>query len=157
MAVDISEIEDGFTLRRGVRKKKRAKFKEECTIPPAIPKHILSTLVMFNPRSSKAIADYVEIEAHEKVLLVEKVKTEHLMGRDHECWDVHTKKDRYWVITDPTNLYSHELFPSLDYTLSFHVGMAARIIAAVPWGTHQGAQVSLHDYLADMGAGSRCA
>jgi hypothetical protein len=35
--------------------------------------------------------------------------------------------ERYWVITNPTNLYSQRLFPSADYTLSFHVGLAARI------------------------------
>jgi hypothetical protein len=129
MATDISEIGDGFALRRGVRKKKKkAKFKDECTIPPALPKHVLSTLVMFNPRSKKAIADYVEIQAREKVLHTEKVKTEHVMGRDHECWDVHTDKDRYWVVTDPTNLYSHDLFPSLDYTMSFHIGVTTRML-----------------------------
>jgi hypothetical protein len=42
---------------------------------------------------------------------------------------VHTSADRYWVITEPTNLYSHRLFPSLDFTLTVHVGLAARIAA----------------------------
>jgi hypothetical protein len=36
MAKHISEVEDGFALRRGVKKKKK-KFKDECTIPPALP------------------------------------------------------------------------------------------------------------------------
>jgi hypothetical protein len=31
------------------------------------------------------------------------------------------------VITGPTNLYSQELFPSLDYTFSLHVGLMARV------------------------------
>src|SRR6266446_590093 len=128
MATDMSEIEDGFALRRGVRKKKKPKFKDECTIPPALPKHVLSTLVMFNPRSKKAIGNYVEVQAREKVLHVEKIKTEHVMGHDYECWDVHTNKNRYWVVTDPTNLYSHDLFPSLDYTLSFHIGVTTRMM-----------------------------
>jgi hypothetical protein len=44
-------------------------------------------------------------------------------------WDVHTTGDRYWVITNPTNLYSQQLFPSMDYTLSFHVGVTARMVA----------------------------
>jgi hypothetical protein len=131
MATDISEIEDGFALRRTVkRKNKKPRFKEECKIPPTIPKHVLSTLVMVNPRSKKAIADYVEVQAREKVLHTEKIKTEHVMGRDHECWDVHTDKNRWWVITDPTNLYLHELMPSLDYTLSFHIGVTTRMLAA---------------------------
>ena len=34
-----------------------------------------------------------------------------------------TTKGRWWVITNPTNLYSQELFPSLDYAISFHVGV----------------------------------
>lgn len=33
---------------------------------------------------------------------------------------------RWWVITNPTNLYSHYEFPSADYTLSFHIGVVAR-------------------------------
>jgi hypothetical protein len=73
-------------------KKKKKKFKDECTIPPALPKHVLSTLVMFNPRSKKAIADYVEVQAREKVLHAEKVKIEHVTGNENECWDVHTDK-----------------------------------------------------------------
>jgi hypothetical protein len=43
----------------------------------------------------------------------------------YDCWDVHTQRDRYWV----TNLYSHKYFPSLDYTLSFHVGVMTRVMA----------------------------
>ena len=65
MATDISKIEDGFALRRGVKKKKKATVKGECTIPPTIPKHVLGTLVMSSPRSKKAIANYVEIQARE--------------------------------------------------------------------------------------------
>ena len=132
MATDLSKIEDGFALRRSVKKKKtkKPKFKEECTVPPTIPKHVLSTLVMFSPRSKKAIANYVEVQAREKVLHAEKIKTEHVMGNDHECWDVHTDKNRWWVITQPTNLYLHDLMPSLDYTLSFHIGVTMRMMAA---------------------------
>jgi hypothetical protein len=46
-----------------------------------------------------------------------------------DAYDVHTGGEGYWVITQPTNLYSHRLFPSLDYTLSFHVGVTARMMA----------------------------
>jgi hypothetical protein len=42
---------------------------------------------------------------------------------------VHTDKERWWVVTNPTNLYSQSLMPSLDYTLSFHVGLMARVAA----------------------------
>ncbi len=60
----------------------------------------------------------------------ERVATETIFGRRHEVWDVHTDKTRWWVITQPTNLYSQKLFPSMDYTLSFHVGLMARVEAA---------------------------
>ena len=49
------------------------------------------------------------------------------MGTAYEVWDVTTDKDRWWVITHPTNLYSQRHFPSLDYTLSFHVGLMMRV------------------------------
>jgi hypothetical protein len=130
MATDITEIEDGFALKKRRRKNRKEKLKEECVIPPAIPTHILSSLTMSSPRSKKAIANYVEVQAREKVLHTEKVKSEHVLGSDYDCWDVHTNKDRYWVITSPTNLYSHDYFPSLDFTLSFHIGVTTRMMAA---------------------------
>ena len=49
------------------------------------------------------------------------------MGDPYEMWDVTTDQGRWWVVTNPTNLYSQQHFPSLDYTLSFHVGLMARI------------------------------
>src|SRR3546814_4885690 len=51
------------------------------------------------------------------------------MGTDYSVWDVHTNLNRWWVITNPTNLYSQVLMPSLDYTLSFHIGLMARVQA----------------------------
>lgn len=35
----------------------------------------------------------------------------------------------WWVLTNPTNLYSQETFPSLDYIVTFHIGLTARIAA----------------------------
>ncbi len=55
------------------------------------------------------------------------VKTEYVMGTAYEIWDVTTDKDRWWVITNLTNLYSQQHFPSLDYTLSFHIGLMMRL------------------------------
>jgi hypothetical protein len=65
----------------------------------------------------------------ERVTYLEKVVTENVFGTRYECWNVRTNKERYWVITGPTNLYSQKLFPSLDYTLSFHIGLMARVQA----------------------------
>ena len=74
------------------------------------------------------IANYVESQARDETLQhVEKIKSEYILGTEYECWDVITDKDRYWVIDGPTNLYSQKHFPSLDYTISFHVGLMMRI------------------------------
>jgi hypothetical protein len=104
---------------------------DNCTIPPPIPAEHLSDLVM--PRDGdevREIAEYVEWQAkNETVVHAEKVTTEYVMGRKHEGWDMRTDKERYWVITSPTNLYTQELFPSLDYTLSFHIGVTAPMMS----------------------------
>ena len=42
-------------------------------------------------------------------------------------WDVHCGKKRWWVITNPTNVYSQRDFPNLDMAVTFHVGLCLRI------------------------------
>jgi hypothetical protein len=70
---------------------------------------------MLDPRNRSEVAGYVEREAKgETVQHTEKVRTEHIMGRAIQCWDVYTDRDRYWVMTAPTNLYDQKIFPSLD-------------------------------------------
>lgn len=81
-----------------------------------------------NDRQQQFIVDYLACEApDETVEHLEKVASERILGRDREVWDVHTDRDRWWVITEPTNLYSQKQFPSLDVALSFHVGVIARV------------------------------
>ncbi len=81
-----------------------------------------------DPDNEQDVARYVELEADdETVQHVERVKSEFVFGIEHVIWDVTTDKDRYWVITELTNLYSQKHFPSLDYTLSFHVGLMMRM------------------------------
>jgi hypothetical protein len=132
---DMSDIEDGFALKRRrenarARKKSLRAPRGEHTIPPQAAKHILGSFTLANPTSKRAVSDYVETQARgERVLHAEKVKSEHILGSDHDCWDIHTNKDRYWVITSPSNLYSQHYFPSLDFTLSFHTCVTARIMA----------------------------
>ena len=58
---------------------------------------------------------------------VEKVKEEAIVGEIYEIWDVVTDKNRWWVITNMTNLYLQQHFPSLDFTLSCHVGLMMRL------------------------------
>lgn len=78
--------------------------------------------------SEQDIARYVEIEASdERVLSAEKIRTDSVIGQRYDIWEVVTDKNRWWVITNMTNLYSQKHFPSLDYTLSFHIGLMARL------------------------------
>ena len=81
-----------------------------------------------DPHSEQDIARYVDIETRdEDVQHVEKIKQEIVLGHVYEIWDVTTDKDRWWVITNLTNLYSQKHFPSLDFTLSFHIGLMMRL------------------------------
>ncbi|MGE0540523.1 MAG: hypothetical protein AB7R89_10095 [Dehalococcoidia bacterium] len=76
------------------------------------------------------IREYVESEAHgETVSFLQRLTTERVFGRDYEVWDVRTDTERYWVVTTPTNLYSQDDFPNLDFLLSFHIGLMARVLA----------------------------
>ena len=78
----------------------------------------------------RSVLEYVELEAKgEEVKRAEKMSSEKIFDTTHDVWDVETNKDRYWVITEPTNLYSHSDFPSMDYALSFHIGLTSRVNA----------------------------
>jgi hypothetical protein len=80
-----------------------------------------------DPHSENDIRGYVHGQARDDTVQhVEKIKEEFVLGGKYEIWDVITEKDRYWVITNLTNLYSQKHFPSLDYTLSFHIGLMMR-------------------------------
>jgi len=78
----------------------------------------------------RSIRQYVEGQLRDDddgVTLVQRVGQERIAGRTHLMYDVHTIKGRWWVITEPTNLYDQEAFPEIDYTLSFHLGLWLRI------------------------------
>lgn len=78
--------------------------------------------------SQTDIKDYVEGQAKdEKVEHVERVKEEVILGEKYEVWDVSTNKNHWWVLTNLTNLYPQSYFQSLDYTLSFHIGLMMRL------------------------------
>lgn len=87
---------------------------------------------MKSPEHQKRhVSEYVELEARgEKVKRAEKISSEKFFDSTHDVWDVETDKDRYWVITEPTNLYSQSDFPGMDYALSFHIGLMSRISAS---------------------------
>jgi hypothetical protein len=107
-----------------------ANTRDDCVLPPPpMPaEHLARYSPSRDPDSEQDIARYVEIEApDETVQNVELVKTEIIDGEEYEIWDVVTDKERWWVISNLTNLYSHKHFPSLDYTISFHVGLMMRM------------------------------
>ncbi|CAN5348581.1 hypothetical protein BH09ACT8_BH09ACT8_30870 [soil metagenome] len=104
---------------------------DDCTMPPDHPVPA-DQLGRYSPErdynAEREIADYVESQAPEEgVQHVERVTVEYVMGSPYEVWDVTTDEDRYWVLTNGTNLYSQRHFPSMDYTLSFHVGLMMRV------------------------------
>lgn len=97
-------------------------------MPPTLSRESLHKLmVRRNEHQERHVKDYVERQAGEKVLHAEKVATERINGDDHEVWDVHTDKQRWWVVIPPTSLYPQDAIPSLDFVLSFHVGFIARM------------------------------
>jgi hypothetical protein len=103
---------------------------EECTIHthPIPAGELARYSVEGDEHSQLDIENYLLGQApDENVQHIERIKKEVVLGAVYEIWDVTTDKDRWWVITNLTNLYSQRHFPSLDYTLSFHVGLMARL------------------------------
>jgi hypothetical protein len=78
-------------------------------------------------REKDAIRAYVEDQAHEEVIHLEKAASELVGPVRHDIWDVHCPESRWWVVTNPTNLYSQQDFKSRDVVLTFHIGLALRL------------------------------
>jgi predicted RNA-binding Zn-ribbon protein involved in translation (DUF1610 family) len=112
---------------------KRRTKNNKCVIPPRVADAALNRFTIGrNENEADRISDYVKWQCakdKERVTYLEKVMSEHVFSTRYDCWNVRTNRNRYWVITNPTNLYSQKLFPSLDYTLSFHIGLTTRVQA----------------------------
>lgn len=79
-------------------------------------------------RERQHVVDYMAGETPDEALtLAQKVHSEQLHGVRHDIWDVHTVRDRWWVITNPTNMYRQDQFPNMDLALTFHVGLCLRM------------------------------
>lgn len=118
------------STKKNKRKARKASKADDCVVHqhPVPPEEIAYYSPTRDAAAEQDIANYVHGQARdETVKHVERLKTEHVMGDAYEMWDVTTDKGRWWVITNLTNLYSQEHFPSLDYTLSFHIGLMTRI------------------------------
>jgi hypothetical protein len=79
----------------------------------------------------RAVEDYLRSQSGQKfkVKHVEKLTSEYVLGHQYDVWDAHTNEGRWWVITNPTNLYSQKLIKSMDIALSFHIGLMTRMMA----------------------------
>jgi hypothetical protein len=74
------------------------------------------------------VKEYMQSQAPDlDVTFVQKVYSENVLHVRHDVWDVHTNVDRWWVITEPMNLYSQDQFPNMDLALTFHIGLCLRI------------------------------
>jgi hypothetical protein len=76
------------------------------------------------------IERYFSLESrNDPILRSEKIATEAIMGHRYDVWEVEAESGRWWVITNLTNLYAQEKFPSMDECLSFHIGLMQRMLA----------------------------
>jgi hypothetical protein len=124
------------TAKRKSSAKNSRKVKGECLIPPRVPNAAINQFAFKREDAEeRRVVEYVEWQwgkdrrrSDERVTFLEKVLTEHVMGIAYKCWNVHTNKGQWWVIDGHAmNLYSQKLFPSIDYLLSFHIGLMVRV------------------------------
>jgi hypothetical protein len=56
-------------------------------------------------QDQERIRAYVRDQTHEEVVHLEKAASELVGPARHDIWDVHCTSSRWWVLTNPTNLY----------------------------------------------------
>lgn len=80
------------------------------------------------PEEADRVTEYMNWQAPDLTIeMIQKVYSENVLSSTHDVWDVHTNEDRWWVITEPMNLYSQTQFPNMDLALTFHIGLCLRI------------------------------
>lgn len=112
-------------------KRKQSNPTGECTIPTHVPVTFADSVAFGrDENAADEIREYVFHRTEgERVIHLERMASEIIHDHTVDGWNVWTEKKQYWVVTNPTNLYEQKLFPSLDYTITFHVGLATRIEA----------------------------
>jgi len=82
----------------------------------------------------RQIEDYLRSQSGDdfEIEHVEKLTSEYVLGSQYDVWDAHTSDGRWWVITNPVNLYSQDQIKSMDIALSFHIGLMSRMMASNP-------------------------
>jgi hypothetical protein len=75
------------------------------------------------------IREYVnsQLPDDDQAGLVQKIGSRRILGRTHETYDVHCTSTRWWVITNPTNLYPQTDLPQAEQALMFHIGLGVMI------------------------------
>jgi hypothetical protein len=63
----------------------------------------LTVAVRVSKGEENTIRAFVEDQAHEEVIHLEKAASELVGPVGHGIWDVHCPESRWWVITNPTN------------------------------------------------------
>ena len=79
-------------------------------------------------QEEREIRQYVESQTADdnSVRLVQRVGRRRVAGHTHDLYDVWMDKgDRWWVITDFTNLYSQDDFNDIDQVFTYHLGLCA--------------------------------
>jgi hypothetical protein len=75
----------------------------------------------------ESIREYVDGQGGGAVIHLERAASELVGPVRHDIWDVYCAESRWWVVTNPTNLYSQADFKSRDVVLTFHIGLALRM------------------------------
>jgi hypothetical protein len=145
----------------------------EVSTPTRLNRKGAVTVLPATQQETDAVREYFEWQAPNlEITFMQKVYSESVVSTRHDVWDIHTKKDRWWVITNPTNLYSQEQFPNMDLVVTFHIGLCIRIPRTqqqlvddrrvVPFGTAFGkldeaigALSQAHNLAGDQGIGAR--
>ncbi|MBF6278544.1 MULTISPECIES: hypothetical protein [Nocardia] len=85
----------------------------------------MATMDKFEEREIRDYAtSQLSPEKSDEVILVQKVGRKRITGEIYESYDVHlSSEERFWVITNPTNLYDQTDFKSLDQALTYHIGL----------------------------------
>ena len=82
------------------------------------------------PSEYDRIQDYWEAQWPDDPLIhLEKAASECVGSVPHDIWDLHAESGRWWIVTNPTNLYSQDDFKSRDVVLTFHVGLVLRMMS----------------------------
>ena len=86
--------------------------------------------VKSNPIEQQRIRNYWESQwPDDPIVHLEKSAAERVGSVPHDIWDLHAESGRWWVVTNPTNIYSQVDFKSRDVVLTFHVGLALRLMS----------------------------